>query len=247
MNVGLYQSAAALSSLERWQDVVAQNITSSQVSGFKRRTVQFNAQAMGEVAQSQKGRIGDGVASLYPHASYGVNFQQGEFTPTKNLQNATIQGEGFFVLRTPDGNRTYSRNGEFHLRPDRTLVHSDGSEILMEGDAPIQLSAQDGAMVINPDGSVFQGDKRLGKLQVVRFADTKQLFPAGDSKFVAAPGAEALPVEQPEVLQGYLEGSNISPMREMVDMVTIARAYEANQKIIQSRDGTFDKVLDALG
>ena len=155
MNVGLYQSAAALSSLERWQNVVSQNISSSQVTGFKKRMVQFDVKPMGEVAVANQSRIGEGQMAVFPRVNYSIDFQQGEVTPTGRDLDATIQGEGFFVLRGTDGTPSYTRNGEFHIRPDRTLVNVDGSEVLGIGDVPIQLQAEGGAIKINQDGSIF--------------------------------------------------------------------------------------------
>lgn len=247
MNVGLYQSAAALSSLERWQNVVSQNISSSQVTGFKKRMVQFDVKPMGEVAAQNQARLGEGQMAVFPRINYSIDFQQGEVTPSGRDLDATIQGKGFFVLRGTDGAMSYTRNGEFHIRADRTLINVDGSEVLSLGDAPIQLQQDGGAIQINPDGTIFQGETQIGKLQVVSFKDEGRLLPTKGGAFRALPGTEAIPVAEPEVVQKHLESSNVSPLREMADLVTIARAYEANQKMIQSRDGTMEKTLEALG
>lgn len=247
MNIGLYQSAASLSALERWQDVVAQNITSSQVAGFKKRTVDFAAQLMGEHAPEGKTRVGDGMPAYFPRASVGINFQSGEVQPTGRNMDVALQGEGFFVMQGQDGSKIYTRGGELTVRADRTIVSSSGAEILSDGNAPLQTVAQNGPVVINRDGSVYQGDTLVGRLQVVRFTDNSKLSPVAAGGFVAPAGVDPVPVEKPEVLQGYLEGSNITPLREMVDLVTISRAYEANQKLIQSRDSTLEKALEKLG
>ena len=70
---------------------------------------------------------------------------------------------------------------------------------------------------------------------------------AAGGYFLAGAGVQPVPVDTPELMQGYLEGSNVTPLREMVDMVLISRAYEANQKIITAADQTMQKTLDALG
>jgi len=82
---------------------------------------------------------------------------------------------------------------------------------------------------------------------VRKFADNNALLPAAGGAFVPAAGMAPQAVEKPELLQGYLEGSNVSPLREMVDLVLISRAYEANQKIITTVDQQMQKTLDALG
>ena len=146
-----------------------------------------------------------------------------------------------------DGRTAYTRAGELHLRPDRTLVTVQDQPILGEDGQPLQLSAQGGAIVINQDGTLRQGDAILGRISVMKFADTRQLAPIAAGLFLPMGGAAPTPVEAPQVLQGFRESSNIAPLREMVDLVNIARAYEANQKLIQSHDQTMQKTLDALG
>jgi len=100
---------------------------------------------------------------------------------------------------------------------------------------------------INLDGTVFQGETQIGKLSVQKFADNSQLIPVEGGYFIPNSGMTPQSVDDPELLQGYLEGSNVTPLREMVDLVVIARAYEANQKMITTLDQQMDKALEALG
>jgi flagellar basal body rod protein FlgG len=87
----------------------------------------------------------------------------------------------------------------------------------------------------------------LGTFAVRKFADPSQLIPHPGGMFVPNQNARPEPVENVDLLQGYLEGSNVTPMREMVDLVLISRAYEANQKIISSVDQRLQKALETLG
>ena len=247
MNVGLYQSAASLSALERWQDAVSQNISSGQVTAFKKRTVEFSVQPMGEVAQDKKALIGEGQPSYFPRATYGISFQNGEVEPTNRELDIALQGEGFFAVQMPDGSRTYTRAGELHIRPDRTLATAQDGSILSDADTPIKLSPLGGPLTVNPDGKLMQGDIALGRLQVVKFADPTKLQAGSGGSFVAPTGVDPISVDKPEVLQGHLENSNVAPLREMVDLVTISRAYEANQKLIQSSDDLLGQALEKLG
>ncbi len=247
MNVGLYQSAASLSALERWQDAVSQNITSSQMSGFKRRTVQVGAEANGEVLVDSSSRPdrGEGMPALFPQTRYAISFLPGENHPTRRDLDLALSGEGFFSVRTDDGT-AYTRSGQLQIRGDRTLVTSQGLELLSESGSPIQLQPQGGAPVINEDGTVRQGDAVLGKIAVVKAANPSRLIPLAGGLFRAGAGAGMVPVEAPLVQQGYQEASNVAPLREMVDLVNIARAYEANQKMIQSRDKIMERTLETL-
>jgi flagellar basal body rod protein FlgG len=250
MNVGLYQSASALSALERWQDTVSQNITSSQSTGYRKRTVNFSSRVAGELQSDPRARIGSegSVSMLFPQIVSGISFTNGETQPTRRELDAAIQGEGFFEIQRPDGSRVYTRSGEFRMRPDRTLVTSSGDEVMSEGGAPIVLQPSGGKVTFNQDGTVFQGTTPLGKLAVRKFADTSVLRPVAGGYFLLPAG---LPppesVENPELLQGYLEASNVTPLREMVDLVLISRAYEANQKVINTVEQQMQKTLEALG
>lgn len=247
MNIGLYQSASALNALERWQDVVAQNITSSQTTGYRKRTINFSTQLSGELQTDSRGRNEAAMATIFPKINTGINFTTGETQPTRRDYDIAIQGEGFFEVQMPDGTKAYTRSGEFNLRSDRTLITTGGQELLSDGGAPIVLLPTGEPMTVNRDGTVFQGDTSLGKISVQTFKDPSQLTPVAGGYFLAAPGVEPQPVAEPELMQGYLEGSNVMPLREMVDMVLVSRAYEANQKIISTFDQTMQKTLEALG
>ncbi|MFT3783261.1 MAG: flagellar hook-basal body protein [Nibricoccus sp.] len=249
MNIGLYQSAASLSALERWQEAVAQNMTSSQVPGYRKRTVEFSGLEMGQLQTDPKSRISDGnaAAALFPSSRLGVSFQPGETTPTRRDLDLAIEGDGFFEVQMPDGSRGYTRAGHFQLNAQRTVVTNDNMPVLTEGGTPIVLQPENGALAISMDGAITQGDTQLGRVSVVRFADNQKLVPLGNGVFVAGDELSAERVERPVVLQGYTEASNVSPLHEMISLVQIARAYEANQKVITSRDQNFQKALDALG
>jgi flagellar basal body rod protein FlgG len=248
MNIGLYQSAASLSALERWQGAVSQNITSSQVSGFRKRTVAFSTVEMGEIQTDTKSSGSDNTkAAMFPTATVGVSFQAGETTPTRNQLDVAIQGDGFLEVQMPDGSRGYTRAGELHLDSSRTLVSRDNLPVLSQSGTPIVLQPEGGQLSIAQDGTLTQGDNQLGKISVVKFADNSQLTPVGGGTFLPKDGSTPTQVEHPSVLQGYLEASNVTPLREMISLVQIARAYEANQKIMTDRDQNLQKAIETLG
>lgn len=250
MNIGIYQSAASLSALERWQDAVAQNITSAQTTGYRKRSIQFSSEVAGKwnlVPDAKVTSPDQEHEALFTRANRSVNFLTGETQPTRRELDVAIQGEGFFELNGPDGQKFYTRNGEFRLTPDRMLVGGDGFQVMTEGGNPVTLLPGEGAITINRDGTVFQGETSLGKLAVYSFNNTDGLIPAGGGMFISTPGAGREAVDEPELMQGYLEQSNVQPLREMVDLVVISRAYEANQKIISTVDKQMEKTLEALG
>ncbi|MEI6466039.1 MAG: flagellar hook-basal body protein [Verrucomicrobiota bacterium] len=251
MNIGLYQNAASLSALERWQDSVAQNIASSQMTGYRKRTVNFSALAAGEVQSDGRANaaMGHGVSSpmLFPKVNSGISFPAGVAQPTRRDLDVAIQGEGFFEVQRADGSRAYTRSGEFRIRPDRTLITSAGDTVLSQAGAPFVLLADGGSVAIDSEGVLSQSGTALGKLSVQTFSDPAQLTPLPGGLYAAPAGAAPAPATSAELRQGYLEGSNVTPMREMADLILISRAYEANQKIISTVDQRIQKTLEALG
>ena len=122
-----------------------------------------------------------------------------------------------------------------------------GFEVLSAAGTPIQVMAGLGPLVIDGTGLVSQNGTQLGRLAVRTFADPGQLLPLAAGVFAAPPEMDAKPVAKPEVLQANLEASNLTSLHEMVDLVTISRASEANQKVITSRDDLMEKTLQAFG
>lgn len=250
MNIGLYQSASSMSALERWQDAVSQNITSAQTTGFRKRTVQFSTEVAGKWninPDIKNGGPENEHAVLFTRVTNGINYLTGETQPTRRELDVAIQGDGFFEMNGPDGQKLYTRNGEFRITPERVLVGAGGLEVMTEGGNPIVVLPGGGALTINRDGTVFQGATPLGKLSIQKFANTGALRPTAGGMFLEGPGAGRESVDEPELMQGYLEQSNVQPLREMVDLVLISRAYEANQKIISTADQQMEKTLQALG
>ena len=250
MNIGVYQSAASLTALERWQDVTAQNVTASQVTGYRKRTVEFSGVPMGALeANPDKNKIGNGDAPqpLYPRADYGVSFKNGENYPTQRPLDFAIEGNGFFELKRPDGSLTYTRAGSFHVSPERKIVSSDGFELMNKDGFPVQLVAGAGEVTLTDDGVLVQGTTQLGRLGLKNFAKPEDLTPVAAGFFDAKEGSAAVDVENSLIIQGNLEGSNVTPMQEMISLVQIARAYEANQKSMTTADQLLGRVIETLG
>lgn len=249
MDIGIYQSAASLASLERWQDAVAQNITSGQVTAFRKRTVEFSGQTAGGwgVDGSTSADGDPSLSAVFPTTTNGISFAPGETQPTGRDLDVAIQGDGFFEVQMPDGTHAFTRSGEFTTRADHTLVNTAGEEVLGDGGSPIMLQAEGGKVTINADGSIMQGTAVVGRLSVQKFASNSDLRPISGGQFVPNQGADPTPVAKPQIQQGFLESSNVSPLTEMVSLVQISRAYDANQHVITSSDKQMQKELDALG
>jgi len=249
VNIGIYQNAASLSALEKWEAAVSQNISAAQIPGFRKKLVEFSAINVGQygIAKGTYGSDSNTVEALFPTATNQISYAKGVANPTGADLDIALQTDGFFSVQRSDGTTAYTRNGQFKLDSARTIVNSNGDKLLSDTGSPITLSAIGGAVTISSTGNIVQKDIPLGKIGVRTFTNTSDLVPISGGLFVPTNGAQALPATNPGILQGYLEGSNVSAMNEMVDLVSITRFYEANQKVITSADQQMQRTLDALG
>jgi flagellar basal-body rod protein FlgG len=205
------------------------------------------------------GRIGTGVElnELY------TDFQQGALKETESDFDLALDGKGFFTVSTPWGER-YTRNGSFQLGKEGFLETKEGYKVLGEQGA-IQIKAnnfnvdKEGRVWVNavytgdPDELVSREHNQweettlLDRLKVVDFYRDRYLQKQGSSfwKDTSESGsAEILEHEQrPRVIQGFTEAANVDPVLEMVNMIEVNRAYEANQKVIQSGDSMLGTLL----
>lgn len=247
MNIGLYQGASSLAALERWQEMISQNIAASSAHGFKKSEMTFEAVLGGMTRTGGEGRFGKEIGGSQPQQVTQLNTSSGELNSTGNELDFAIQGPGFFQIQKPDGKMGYTRDGQFRLTPERTIVNSHGHTVVGDG-GPITLKAGGGRISITPEGTIVQGEIQIGKIAVYDFSNPSKLQRVGDG-LLAPPDSSvtATPVEKPSVITGALENSNVSPLREMVSLVTISRAYEANQRSILANDESTGKAIQALG
>lgn len=247
MNVGVYQGAAALSALERWQAILSQNIASASVTGFRKTEASFASVLGGTEHAGGEGRSAREISGAMPVVSAEISMRPGELRATGSELDFAIQGSGFFQVQRPNGELGYTRDGSFQLSPERTLVTKQGFPVM--GDSgPLTLKAGGGRISINAEGTLLQGDTPIAKLGVYDFQDPQSLTRVGDGLLAPAErDAQPQAVERPSVLSGNLESSNVSPLQEMVNLVTVSRAYEASQRVIFAHDENTGKAIETLG
>jgi flagellar basal-body rod protein FlgF len=246
MNIGAYQGAASLAALERWQGIISQNIASASVPGFKKTEASFESVLADVTRIGGDERSGTETNGVMPTTTARIDMKPGELRATGSETDFAIQGRGFFQVQRANGELGYTRDGEFHLSPERTLVNKQGFTVLGDG-GEITFKPDGGRVSINADGTIVQGETSIGKIAVYDFADPSALRRIGDGLLAPEDGAQPAPVERPAVLTGTLEGSNVSPLQEMVNLITVARSYEASQRSIQSHDDIEGKAIESLG
>jgi flagellar basal-body rod protein FlgG len=206
------------------------------------------------------GKIGTGVENneLY------TEFEQGALKETDNDFDLAMDGKGFFAIQTPYGER-YTRNGSFVLGKEGLLETKEGYPVLGEN-GPINIKAnnfkvdKDGNVYVNKnfqddpfrlvsrEENTWDGLQRLDTLKIVDFPKDRFIAKQGSSLWrstdVSGEPAVLGAGSRPTVTQGYVEASNVNPVLEMVQMIDVNRAYEANQKTIQAEDSMLGKLIN---
>jgi flagellar basal-body rod protein FlgG len=171
-------------------------------------------------------------------------FSQGDLRYTSNSLDLAINGDGFFVIETPQG-EAYTRKGNFTLNNEGLLVTQNGLPVLGKGGT---ITIRGSQVTIDSEGNIFAGDKRVATISVVDFSKPYPLQKMGNSLFVLKnPQVEKITPPGTTIQQGHLELSNVQPTKAMVEMVEIIRAYESYQKVIQSLGDETLKILNEVG
>lgn len=174
-----------------------------------------------------------------------TDYSDGGLINTGNELDFAIQGEGFFKVQGQDGTQYYTRDGSFTLDLDGTLITKDGRTVLGTN-GPINLSGTE--ISVTADGRLTIDGEAAGQLLIVNVANKEDLRKIGNGLYRPVENAEI--DEQPftgQVVNGYIEGSNVDIIKEMVGMITGFRSYESSQKVINTQDELLGKVVNELG
>ncbi|WP_129599744.1 flagellar hook-basal body protein [Anaerophilus nitritogenes] len=202
------------------------------------------------------GNIVDGLIKMTPPGVIGtlnagvkldqlqINYDQGQLYETENNLDLGIKGKGFFKIETPDGLR-YTRSGSFVLNSDHQLVTQDGHAVVGKN-GPIHING--GNVVIDENGNIIADGEFVNKLDITDIKNIREMRKEGMNLYKLAEDAEAeeIPFEG-KILQGFLEKSNVDPIKEMVEMIGIFRNYESSQKVIKAYDDTLGKAVNEVG
>jgi flagellar basal-body rod protein FlgG len=243
MNVSLYQAAAALNANSRWQDVIAENLASSSVPGYRKQSLTTAAVQAGLLS------VFSGSPQYFnvPKPKVSTSFQGGELQYTGDNKNAAIEGKGFFHVELANGIEAVTRDGEFRVNSRGQLVTKEGYTVLGQN-GPIQLdSSNHDPVSISATGEVSQGSAVRGKLRLTDYENPELLTPTNGVYFLATnPGLSAKPASG-SVRDGYVEAANTTALGEMANMMTAMRGFEANQRVVQIQDERLSKVINDLG
>lgn len=238
MLLRLENAVASMQAVAREQENIANNLANANTAGYKRS--RLFTEALIERLDAE------GAPRTTRRLLQGTDQTQGALQATGNPLDVALNGEGFFVLTDPaTGAQRYTRAGHFVAGPDGTLRTPSGD--LVEGaGGPLQLPPGGQAIEIAQDGTVRANGRRIGTLRVVTFPAPEQLQRLDGTAF-AADGQAPTDVTQPQVMQGYLEASNVEPVTAMTEMIEHFRLFESQQKVLQTTDQLLGRVTRELG
>lgn len=225
---GILNTARTLSFYERRQEVTANNLANASSDAFKADRV---------LAHTLPG-------STAPVPVQDVDLQQGAFRETARPLDVSLDGQGYFVVDTPRGERL-TRGGSFRLDAQGRLADSQGN--LVQGvDGPIVL-AGGGKVVVQGDGTVEVDGASAGRLRIVNVDEPVRMLKEGFGCY--APAGPLHPADEnvTRVRQGAVEEANLDPMLSMVDLVTIQRAFAANVDALKAMDSVLGAVTTEVG
>ncbi|MEM6645138.1 MAG: flagellar basal-body rod protein FlgF [Bacteroidota bacterium] len=236
MLLRLQNSFTAMDQAVRHQERIANNLANANTNGYRRDRV--FVEVLNEEIDAEQAPTSTRQAGQWREDTTGA------YQETGNPYDFAVEGDGFFVVSTDEGEPRYTRAGHFVVDGEGTLRTPQG--LVVEGqDGPIELGPNDPPPVVNQDGTLMVNGAEVGKLRLVNFDDPQALDRLDGTLFTAQAEPEGL--EFGQVRQGFLEGSNVNVVSEMSDMISHLRLFETHQKLMQTLDGKLDRVTRDLG
>lgn len=252
---GLYAAYTGMVNQQKRMDTLTNNLANATTTGYKKEGA--TSQSFDSVlAYRLKDQSTPGYAQRMGKMNLGVkigenytDWSQGAFETTDNPYDLALSGDGFFAVeftnKAGEVSTKYTRDGSFTLDVSGNLVTSDGDFVLDTNGRHITLDPLSDS-VIRYDGSIVQNGTLIANLQVADFEDYDYLEHYGENYYQPIEGAQ-FKNSQASVYSGFLESSNVETVSEMVEMISIQRDYESNQKVITTIDGTLDIAANRIG
>ncbi len=257
MQRGLYTAAVGMTTQMNKMDVVSNNIANVNTTGYKKDEVvtrSFDEEMMLRLHGEDRDTLGSrNIGTMNMGVTLDniyTDFTSGSVQLTGNPFDLCLDGDGFFkvVVTDDEGNQEvrYTRDGSFNLTPNNEVVTSDGYYVLGESGNPINLGPDANSFSVDANGNVYVDEQLIDKFDIVSFEDNEYLRKQGENLYYTVDGAVETS-SSANVLQGYVEGSNVNPVKEMVEMITVSRVYEANQKVVGTYDQLMSKSANEIG
>jgi flagellar basal-body rod protein FlgF len=245
MNLANNVAASRLIAAQRAMDVTAQNIANADTPGYKAEHVLFTdwLSKQGSASGGSDGAAAEPSIAYVQDRATWHDQTAGTLTHTGNPFDVALAGDGYFTVATPNGPRL-TRNGQFGLLPDGTLADMAGHAVLDTNGQPIRVAATDTVVSIAGDGTVSSQNGQLGQIGVVAPSDPMRVTPEGGSLYRA--DVPTTQVATPGVLQGAVEGSNVSPVMEITRMMDGLRQFQFVTEMVQAENDRQQAAIDKL-
>ena len=236
MDNASYTALTRQSGLMNEMQVLANNIANASTTGFRAEEVMFSehVKALGPDSAS---------LSMATANARDTVMTQGSLTQTGGTFDLAIEGDGFFLVETPNGQRL-TRAGAFGPNENGDLVTPDGYPVLDAGGAPLFVPQGVGRVGIGSDGTVSAGGQPIGQVGIVMPTDPNQMVRESGVLFDAQGGFE--PAPDGRMLQGYLEESNVNPILQVSRMIEVQRAYEMGQGFLDKEHERIRGVIQSI-
>ena len=253
---GLYTAYTGMVNEQNRMDIMTNNLANASTVGYKKEgstsqsfddvlTVKIKDQSVGMRNVQRIGIKNPGVKIGENYTDYS----QGSFRITDNTYDLALSGEGFFAIefknKAGETDTKYTRAGQFTLNKDGYLVTEEGDYVLDTQNRRIRLNTLLDSKITD-DGTIYQNDRAVAKIQVTDFEDYDYLEKYGETYYQPIQGAKTIAAKA-QVKSGYLEMANVQIVSEMVNLISITRAYESNQKVVQTIDDTLDVAVNQIG
>jgi flagellar basal-body rod protein FlgF len=237
MDNASYTTLTRQAGLMREMQTVANNLANMATTGFRKEGVIFaeHVTALGR---------GEESLSMATAAVANTDLRQGPLSQTNGAFDFAIEGEGFFMVETPEGDRL-TRAGTFTPNGEGDLTTHDGYRLLDAGGAPIFIPPGTGDIQMASDGTLSSEGNPLTQVGLFMPNDVNDLRRENGVRFSAEGGV--FPVENPTILQGFVENSNVNAVGEVSRMIEVQRAYEQGQGFLEKEDERIRAVLRTLG
>ncbi|MBE5938058.1 MAG: flagellar hook-basal body protein [Lachnospiraceae bacterium] len=251
----LYTGYTGMYNEQNRLDIISNNIANAATTGYKQESVTsqaFDQMLAIKVRDGSDAYINRPIGRMSLGVKLGevyTDYEQGSLRQTSGTYDMAISGSGFFQMRIPSQSGEsvikYTRDGNFNMTSEGFIVDRDGNHLQgLSGDLKVDPAAAE--VTITKEGFVQVDGQITDRISLVDFEDYDYLEKYGDNMYQVVEGA-TIKEANAGIEQGYLEQSNVNVVSEMVDMITITRAYEANQKVIRSVDTMLDKASNQIG
>src|SRR5699024_8812651 len=259
----LHSMYADISRMKEFQtklDEIGNNIANVNTSGFKKERVTFQYMMKQTTAGAQgptanRGGVNPQQVGLGSQLGTIDNLHtQGFLQTTGNPLDLALEGDGMFVLDTPEG-RAYTRAGNFYLDNDQNIVNADGYYLLNSGENPINIPAEAKSINVQKDGTVNYVDEdgstqEAGRIALALFSNPGGLEKIGGNLFLDTNNAGLAGLVEAEsegaasIASGALEMSNVDLAEEFTEMITAQRGFQANTRIITTSDEILQELVN---